>query len=66
MFINLICSIILLFFAFSCEFFAGSAAAQNIPRSSHVWVLTEENHSFEDVVGNSQMPYYNHLIKQYG
>jgi phosphoesterase family protein len=66
MFINRVCSITLLFFAFSCEFFAGSAAAQNIPRSSHVWVLTEENHSFEDVVGNSQMPYYNHLIKQYG
>jgi phosphatidylinositol-3-phosphatase len=61
-----ICSITLLFFAFSCEFFAGAAAAQNIPRSSHVWVLTEENHSFEDVVGNSQMPYYNQLIKQYG
>jgi hypothetical protein len=46
--------------------FAGIVSGQEIPRSSHVWVLTEENHSFEDVVGNSQMPYYNQLIKQYG
>jgi phosphatidylinositol-3-phosphatase len=40
--------------------------AQNVPRSSHVWMITEENHSYEDVVGNSQMPYYNQLIDQYG
>jgi phosphatidylinositol-3-phosphatase len=45
---------------------AGVANAQDVPTSKHVWVLTEENHSFEDVVGNSQMPYYNQLIKQYG
>lgn len=66
MFFKRICSFTVLLFAFSCEFLAGSAEAQNIPRSSHVWVLTEENHSFEDVVGNSKMPYYNQLIKQYG
>jgi len=29
-------------------------------------MITEENHSYEDVVGNSQMPYYNQLIDQYG
>jgi acid phosphatase len=29
-------------------------------------MLTEENHSYEDVVGNSQMPYYNQLIQKYG
>ena len=45
---------------------AGVANAQDVPTSKHVWVLTEENHSFEDVVGNSQMPYYNQLIKKYG
>jgi phosphatidylinositol-3-phosphatase len=45
---------------------AGVANAQDVPISKHVWVLTEENHSFEDVVGNSQMPYYNQLIRQYG
>jgi hypothetical protein len=40
--------------------------AQNVHRSSHVWVITEENHSYEDVVGSSQMPYYNQLIGRYG
>lgn len=44
----------------------GIVGAQEVPLSTHIWVLTEENHSFEDVVGNSQMPYYNQLIKQYG
>jgi acid phosphatase len=29
-------------------------------------MITEENHSYEDIVGNSQMPYYNQLINQYG
>jgi hypothetical protein len=29
-------------------------------------MITEENHSYEDIVGNSQMPYYNQLIGQYG
>jgi acid phosphatase len=29
-------------------------------------MITEENHSYEDVVGNPQMPYYNQLIQQYG
>lgn len=46
--------------------FAGSACAQNVPRSSHVWVINEENHGYEQVVGNTQMPYYNKLISQYG
>src|ERR1700753_2389429 len=51
---------------FSCLFFAVFASAQNVPTSSHVWMITEENHSFEDVVGSSQMQYYNQLIDQYG
>jgi len=46
--------------------FAAYLTAQNTPRSSHVWIITEENHSYESVVGNSQMPYYNQLINQYG
>ncbi|MES2221195.1 MAG: alkaline phosphatase family protein, partial [Acidobacteriota bacterium] len=49
-----------------CLLFGGVANAQNVPTSKHIWVITEENHSFEDVVGNSQMPYYNQLIQQYG
>jgi acid phosphatase len=50
----------------SCLFLAEVAGAQNVPQSSHVWMITEENHSYEDVVGNSQLPYYNQLINQYG
>lgn len=49
-----------------CLFAATISVAQNVPRSSHVWILTEENHSYEQVVGNSEMPYYNQLIHQYG
>jgi len=43
----------------------GIAFSQDVPRSSHVWVINEENHSYEDVVGNPAMPYYNQLIQQY-
>jgi hypothetical protein len=51
---------------FLCLFFTGVGFAQNVPRSSHVWLITEENQSYEDVVGNSQMPYYNQLLNHYG
>ena len=27
------------------------------PQSKHVWLLTEENHSYEATIGNSTMPY---------
>jgi phosphatidylinositol-3-phosphatase len=49
-----------------CLLFATITIAENIPHSSHVWVIAEENHSLEEVVGNSKMPYYNHLIHEYG
>jgi acid phosphatase len=46
--------------------FNGISIAQSVPRSSHVWLIAEENHSYEEVVGNSRMPYFNQLIRQYG
>src|SRR5271169_2812627 len=49
-----------------CLVLVSNCIAQNVPRSSHVWMITEENHSYEDVVGNSQMHYYNQLIDRYG
>jgi phosphatidylinositol-3-phosphatase len=49
-----------------CLLAFATASAQNVPRSSHVWVINEENHGYEDIVGNSQMPYYNQLIQEYG
>jgi len=51
--------------AFVCLFalplpgFAGT-----IPQSQHIWIITEENHSYEKVMGNSDMPYYNSLASK--
>jgi phosphatidylinositol-3-phosphatase len=36
------------------------------PTFSHVVVVVEENHSYEEVIGNSAMPYLNGLAHQYG
>ena len=46
--------------------FTGFIHAQTVPRSSHVWIITEENHSYENIVGHTSMPYYNQLIQKYG
>lgn len=46
--------------------FTGIACAQDVPKSSHVWIINEENNGFEEVIGNTQMPYYNQLAKEYG
>lgn len=35
------------------------------PTFSHVVLLVEENHSYSEVIGNSQMPYFNSLVSQY-
>jgi phosphatidylinositol-3-phosphatase len=43
-----------------------SIAWAQVPQSKHVWVLTEENHSYEAAIGNSSMPYFNSLASQYG
>jgi len=43
----------------------GGFACAQVPQSSHIWLITEENHSYEEVVGNSSMPYYNSLIPKY-
>jgi hypothetical protein len=37
-----------------------------VPQSKHVWIVTEENHSYESVIGNSGMPYFNSLATKYG
>ena len=42
------------------------ASTTAIPRSKHVWIITEENHSYEKVIGSSSMPYYNSLASKYG
>jgi phosphatidylinositol-3-phosphatase len=37
-----------------------------VPQSQHVWMVTEENHSYESVIGNMSMPYFNSLATKYG
>jgi phosphoesterase family protein/Big-like domain-containing protein len=37
-----------------------------VPQSKHVWVVTEENHSYESVIGNPAMPYFNSLASKFG
>ena len=49
-----------------CLLVSNISIAQTVPPSTHVWMITEENHSYEEVVGNPLMPYYNQLIHRYG
>lgn len=37
-----------------------------LPSFSHVFLVVEENHSFNDVIGSSSMPYLNSLASKYG
>jgi acid phosphatase len=37
-----------------------------IPVAAHVFVLVEENHAYESVIGNASMPYTNSLAQRYG
>jgi phosphatidylinositol-3-phosphatase len=37
------------------------SAVPAIPQFSHIFIVMEENHSFSDVIGNSNMPYLNGL-----
>ena len=43
----------------------GSGGSGGVPRSNHVWIITEENRSYESVIGTKYMPYYNSLASKY-
>ncbi len=45
--------------------FASVSFAQ-VPQSSHVFIVVEENTNFSDVIGNPAMPYLNSLANRYG
>jgi len=53
-----------------CLFYAAIAVAQSprkVPLFQHVFVLVEENQSYNKVIGNTQdMPYLNSLAEKYG
>jgi len=51
--------------AFGLLLTSGMLWAQ-VPQSRHVWMITEENHSYQTVIGNASMPYYNSLAAKYG
>jgi len=38
----------------------------SIPQFGHVVIVVEENHSYSEVIGSSDMPYLNSLATQYG
>ncbi len=40
----------------------GVSAFGQIPRSNHVYIVAEENHSYEHIVGSPYMPYLNSLL----
>jgi len=43
-----------------------SGVSDNSPHFAHVFIVVEENHSFNDVVGNGNMPYLNSLVSANG
>jgi phosphatidylinositol-3-phosphatase len=55
--------IVLLFVALGV---LASLSFAQVPRSNHVYILAEENRSYEDLIGSPDMPYLNSLVNQYG
>ena len=53
-------SVVASLFALTLSAFGGT-----VPQSQHIWIITEENHSYEEVIGNSNMPYFNSLARKY-
>jgi hypothetical protein len=46
--------------------FALTTGFAQVPSSKHVVVVVEENHGYNSVIGNPNMPYLNGLANQYG
>ena len=51
---------------FLAALLSSTAALAAVPSSNHVFVVVEENHSYESVIGNLSMPYFNSLAQKYG
>src|SRR5581483_6788043 len=45
---------------------SSACLATAMPRSQHVFLLVEENHSYSSVIGSQSMPYLNGLANRYG
>jgi acid phosphatase len=46
--------------------FIGVTAFAQVPRSNHVYIVAEENRSYEHIVGSASMPYLNGLLAKGG
>jgi hypothetical protein len=44
----------------------GTTGPTGVPQFSHVFIVVEENHSYSDVIGNTNMPYLNGLASANG
>jgi phosphoesterase family protein len=53
-------------FLMALALFAGVSVFGQVPRSSHVYIVAEENHSYEHLVGSPYMPYLNSLLAKGG
>jgi acid phosphatase len=49
-----------------CLLATSTIVAAQVPKSNHVVIVLEENHSYSSVIGSSSMPYLNSLASQYG
>jgi phosphatidylinositol-3-phosphatase len=45
---------------------APTAGAARVPRLKHVWVFVLENHSYNEIIGNPQVPFLNRLARRHG
>jgi hypothetical protein len=45
---------------------AQSSGSGDFPRYDHVFMITEENHGFQDIIGNPAAPTLNNLARSYG
>lgn len=52
----------------ACALFPSCAVAAEatIPHYDHIFVIIEENHSADEIIGNAQAPNFNRLAKTYG
>ena len=48
-----------------CLLGTSTILAAQVPKSNHVVIVLEENHSYSSVIGSSSMPYLNSLASQY-
>ncbi len=45
-------------------FLSPSAFPQTLPRPDHIVIVVEENHSFGQIIGESEAPYLNSLLEE--